>query len=48
MRPARLSRPCSMRSAELAVTSTRTLWWSTKNLICGAQSGQFCTSSKNS
>ena len=46
IRPARLSRPRSMRNAELPVTSTCVVELSTKNLSCGAQPVRFCTSSK--
>jgi hypothetical protein len=41
IRPAKLSLPASMRRAELPVTTTCTVWWSTKALSCGAQSGRF-------
>ena len=48
IRPAKLSRPISIRKAELPVTTTRTATLSTNDLSCALQLSIFCTSSKNS
>ena len=41
IRPAKLSRPISIRKAELPVTTACTVEESTKDLSCGAQSERF-------
>ena len=47
IRPARLSRPASIRNAELPVTNTCTVDESTNDFNWGAQFSKFWTSSSN-